>query len=130
MELSTKTKFHNLPEIIKFAENVFVFDITAGVPSQGGSADAAGKTADMPAQIIHLWRAEGKVRSYPTTTPKDDINWVVCEAIETAPLIVQYIFCFHLINYTNVHLFYSNQKVTLAYATFCNYIFFFFEEFR
>lgn len=52
--LLTKTKSHNVPEIIQFAENVFVFNVTAGVPSQGGSADTAGETPDMPAQVIHL----------------------------------------------------------------------------
>lgn len=28
------------PEIIKFAEDIFIFDVAAGVPSQGSSANA------------------------------------------------------------------------------------------
>lgn len=43
-----------IPEIIKFAEDIFIFDVAAGVPSEGRSANTARETANVPAEVVHL----------------------------------------------------------------------------
>lgn len=52
---------YGIPEIIQFAEDVFVFDVAAGVPSQRGSANAAGQAAHVPAEVIHLQSTGGQI---------------------------------------------------------------------
>lgn len=57
-----------IPEIIQFAEDVFVFDVAAGVPSQRGSANTAGQAAHVPAEVIHLQSTGDEHPSTPVPT--------------------------------------------------------------
>ena len=44
----------DLPKVIQFAEHLFLFNVTTGVAAERGLAHAAGQTAHMPAQVVHL----------------------------------------------------------------------------
>ena len=45
---------YNLPKVVKFAEDLFFFDVATGMTAKRCLAHATGETTHMPAQVVNL----------------------------------------------------------------------------